>query len=63
MVDGDVLTKEYLPPYLNNKIETKMDDLETIIPLYELECRAIKNAMEKCDGNITRVAKAFRNWS
>ena len=59
MVDGDVLTKEYLPSYLNNKIETKMDDLETIIPLYELECRAIKNAMEKCDGNITRVAKAL----
>ena len=50
MADGDVLTKEYLPSYLTNKIETKMDDLETIIPLYELECKPLRmqwrNVME-----------------
>ena len=59
MMDGDILTVEYLPTYLTNCKETKMNDQGDIISLSQLECSAIEDAMKKCEGNITQVAKAL----
>ncbi|AOY75855.1 sigma-54-dependent Fis family transcriptional regulator [Clostridium formicaceticum] len=58
MVEGNSMTKECLPHYLN-KAEIKIEKEDELFTLAELECNAIKKALKKFDGNITQVAQSL----
>ncbi|KJF28766.1 hypothetical protein TZ02_01525 [Clostridium aceticum] len=58
MVEGNSMTKECLPYYLNTA-EVKIKKEEELFTLAELECNAIRKALKTFDGNITQVAQSL----
>lgn len=58
MMEGNTITKECLPFYLN-KEEMKIEEEDELFTLAELEGNAIKKALKKFDGNITKVAQSL----
>lgn len=58
LVEGEILFAEYLPAHINQgPVGTKTE--RGIIPLAELERRAIEEALEKFAGNVSRAAQAL----
>lgn len=57
MMEGNVVTKEYLPFYLYEE-EMKIEE-DKLLSLAELESNAIIKALKKFDGNITKVAESL----
>lgn len=59
MTEGNILTKEFLPPYLLKKENKHFSTDNIVLSLEELECQEIKKAIKLFAGNMSRAAKAL----